>query len=243
MQFHKYFLAILLLVVSISYGYQDSITKENPTNIKSYIQCLLPSGEYQFQMIKKNDISSIGSKQISEKEEEINRKYLIYTDNNGILKNLYSKNSVQEYLQDEEEFSELKEKYEYGWRKERFIECFVNQSDSSMILNILNDQKIELEFTLNFADNQVVLEDKVLNFKDSIFVDNMNNIYRNKWKGYKWTSTVSPKTSIDSNELNKNYTLTIGQLIDSGKILIAIKKDEFYQGHKVKSIMIPMVSK
>lgn len=243
MQFHKYSLAILLLVVSISYGYQNSITKENPTNIKSYIQCLLPSGEYQFQMIKKNDISSIGSKQISEKEEKINRKYLIYMDGNGILENLYSKNSVGEYLQDEEELLELKEKYEYGWSKERFIDCLVNQSDSSMVLNILNDQKVELELILNFADNHIILEDKVLNFKDSIFVNNVNNIYRNKWKGYKWKSTVFPKHSIDSDELNKTYTLTIGQLIDSGKILIAIKKDEFYQGHKVKSIMIPMISK
>ncbi|UOB19017.1 hypothetical protein [Abyssalbus ytuae] len=85
---------------------------------------------------------------------------------------------------------------------------------------IHNDTLIELKpdepglpfITVNLNSNTIKLEGKILRFANTIDVNNTDNSFQSKWKGYKWKNN----TAIECKFI-------VGKIESSGKIYLEIK--------------------
>ncbi len=107
-------------------------------------------------------------------------------------------------------------------------------------LELLNAIRIDLN------KNIVMIGENELTFSDSINIDNNNNAFKSKWKGYNW-SLEDPKeedlkntTDFKSLKL-KLYKFTIGRLENNGKTVMRIKGQEIEGGVKKISFEIPII--
>lgn len=207
-------------------------------DVKNDILKLITKRKYEFYKMNTKSYSDSIAMQISIKEREIQTKYVLKVDQNGVVSNMTKRHSMEEFFTDYNNLENLKEKKQL--LSTDVVICMIYQSDSIIRFEIFNNETILFPIELNFKNNVVLVDGQSLIFKDNMNVDSSNNIYKSKWKGYKWRSKSEDSSS---NKLIGRYTFTIGQLVESRRIFMNVKKDEFYLGHRVRSINISLISK
>lgn len=100
--------------------------------------------------------------------------------------------------------------------------------------------------TVDLNKNIVLIGKNELTFSDSINVDNNNNAFKSKWKGYSWILEYPKeedlKNTTDFKTLNlKLYKFAIGRLENNGKTIMRIKGQEIEGGVKKISFDIPII--
>lgn len=99
---------------------------------------------------------------------------------------------------------------------------------------------------MDIVKNIVTIGEYILSFSESLNILDVNNGFKSKWKGFKWTFE-DPK-NLDINALKdlqtfkaKIYKFIIGRLEKNGKTIMIIEGREFENGAKQVSFNLPLI--
>lgn len=147
----------------------------------------------------------------------------------------------------EEEYYELQEtsqKIEVTSTGKEKLEII--KTDSNITFKGNGRLKIFDNVIFDIENNQVLYKDYVLPYQNKVDVDNSDNGFKSKWKGYNWAfedPNVSDETDL-SNLKNLNITLvkfTVGKLEKNGKIYMQIQESKVENGVKTVDYQIPIL--
>jgi hypothetical protein len=235
-------IAIVLLtsIYLIANSNQKRTMNNDLVGLKNTILKLLPQGKSSFSLmgIKKKPASM--QNLILKKEKEIHNNYQIIEMPDGKLISITKYKSVDNYFEEYEELQKLKE--ESYSKTAQLIDGIIEHGISKIVVRLSREKDSLVQFEFDLDNMQASVNGNSLKFKDSIIVNSTNNVYNEKWIGYKWDSDFKKK-SIKSHNVEKRYTLTIGQTKSfNKKRIFALKEKQFYLGHRIKNKSLRFIS-
>lgn len=234
----KLFITFLILFcISLS-----SSSQNNNLNIKP----LLPEGTYKFHILD--------SIEATPRQLELTAKFQKAYKNNLDVLNVYFEKLRNKEKADFPKNDQLTE--------EEFLEFIEFSKDfkllSSGLLNVtikynknkitfVSSGKLEILNYLEFdlSKNNVHIENNLLPFNDSIVVTQVDNAFREGWKGYKWEFSEPKDIKMPTSETihdfsSKFYKVTVGTLDKCNKTFMIIKGQEVQNGQKLVDFEIPI---
>jgi hypothetical protein len=95
---------------------------------------------------------------------------------------------------------------------------------------------------INIQKQNIEMDQKILEFSDTIYVANENHGLKSRWKGYNWKyNEPLVDDTISDGLYTKNYSISIGQLYKDGSTLITISKREEADGELTVKFDKPLV--
>jgi hypothetical protein len=104
------------------------------------------------------------------------------------------------------------------------------------------DLRFMRKLKFNTNDSTIAFIGNVLEFDSFFIVDNTDNIYKSKWKGYSWSfyENVSVENLVNTTDM-KYYSVTIGYLEDKQERLLIIEGRQIEEGEIVVDFNANMI--
>jgi len=214
------------------------------------IKTLLPEGKIQFEVLD--------SMEVTARQTELMDKFQkAYQENSDIFNDYFAKiRNNQKAKYPKNKFLSQKEFNEFmGYANN--VKLLPSQTEIVEVV-YSDDNRISFkasgklaiifsQITYNAEANTFDLANHyTLNFQNAVNVETNTNAFQEAWKGYNWVFAVpndieEMPTMENLNNLSiKQYKITLGKLMSSGKTFMIIKLKDFQEGNWVTNVEVPI---